>query len=125
MSFASDYGLRPTDCRELERLVRRRLWGRWLLIFERTEAQEVYARIVAPWNTPDHSAFLIERQGSMLLLTDRVANPVGDSVSRHHLIPQVFDGILDVVTGREDDSEGQAEKDHYMRRATDMQPRVI
>src|SRR5689334_22368371 len=57
--------------------------GGWSVRFDRFDDNELFARLLAPGSDDDNSAFLIERQPSGVILTDRLSNHVKDHCSIH------------------------------------------
>jgi len=49
------------------------LLGRWSLITESGDEGELYGRLLPPWGNSRHSAFLIEREDEVVILTDNLS----------------------------------------------------
>jgi hypothetical protein len=51
-----------------------RLVGRWTLETESGDEGELYARLLAPWSDGRRSAFLLERENDVIILTDNLSD---------------------------------------------------
>lgn len=70
----------------------------WSADFETGDGDEdVYARIVGPWADRSYSAFLIERQGCHVILTDRVTERFSDCVTCHASVSAAMDRVRSLV----------------------------
>jgi hypothetical protein len=49
------------------------LLGRWSLLTESGDEGELYARLMPPWGNDRRSAFLLERNNNVVILTDNLS----------------------------------------------------
>jgi hypothetical protein len=74
--------------------------GRWSVEFEQgDEGDCVFARLRGPWSDDHSSAFLLERRGERIVLTDRLANAWADHVTIHRTVAAAMDRVWSVVLG--------------------------
>lgn len=74
--------------------------GRWSVEFEHGDEDDgVFARLRGPWSDNHSSAFLIERRGEQIVLTDRLANSWADHMTTHRSIAAALDRVWSVVLG--------------------------
>lgn len=74
--------------------------GRWSVEFEHGDEDDcVFARLRGPWSDNHSSAFLIERRGEQIVLTDRLANSWADHTTTHRSIAAAMDRVWSVVLG--------------------------
>src|SRR5689334_14539406 len=89
-----------TEDREAILTASREFSDSWSTEFETGDEDEVYARIVAPWCEPNHSAFLLERQGSEIVLTDRLSETFSDCISLYPSILAAMHQVYSVASMR-------------------------
>jgi len=76
----------------------RALPGSWSADFETGDGDDdVYARIVGPWADRSYSAFLIERQGCHVILTDRLTERFSDCVTCYESVPAAMDRVRSLI----------------------------
>jgi hypothetical protein len=78
----SHQGLTRNDC-SIIAACGTQLPGGWSVRFDRFADSELFARLLAPGSDDDNSAFLIERQPTGVILTDRLSNHIKDHCSIH------------------------------------------
>jgi hypothetical protein len=84
--------------RELIATALRDLPRSWSADFETGDGDEdVYARIIGPWTDRSYSAFLIERQGCHVILTDRVTERFADCVTCHANVPAAMNRVRTLI----------------------------
>jgi hypothetical protein len=76
------HGLTLDDCATIAECGAE-LPGAWSVHFDRFDGRELFARLIAPGNDDHASAFLIERQSTAIILTDRLSNHIKDHCSMH------------------------------------------
>jgi hypothetical protein len=85
------------DC-ELIVAAMRALPGNWSVDFETGDGDDdIYARIVGPWTDRTYSAFLVERQGCHIILTDRLTERFSDCVTCHPSVPAAMHRVQHLV----------------------------
>ncbi len=70
----------------------------WRIVPDENDVHEVYARVVPPWNT-DLSAFLIDREGHGIILTDNISVETHPVISVVWNIQDAIDHIAAVLFG--------------------------
>jgi hypothetical protein len=75
------------------------LHGRWSLVTESGDERELYARLLPPWGTAQHSAFLLEREDNVVILTDNLSDPDCCRVSGFPNVVSAMEVVRRVVLG--------------------------
>jgi hypothetical protein len=68
----------------------------WCVSLETTDSEETYARVVPPWDK-NASAFLIDREGHGLVLTDNLSDPTGPVMQGACDVRDVMDCLAGVA----------------------------
>jgi hypothetical protein len=88
--------LSPDECRAIAE-AGRRLPGEWSVVFEAVEDGAVFARLLPPDSDGQSSAFLIERHGDRVILTDRLSNELADAFTRHPDVADALEAAEDII----------------------------
>lgn len=88
-SAVPTYGLSAGD-RALMDAFARALPPGWELVLEAGEPDETYARLVSPYCDPSLSAFLVEREAGVLILTDRLSDPYREELRSYASLPEAL-----------------------------------
>jgi hypothetical protein len=91
-------GLSPDECHTIAE-AGRRLPGEWSVVFEAVEDGAVFARLLPPGSDGQSSAFLIERHGDRVILTDRLSDELADAFTRHPDVADALEAAEDVIFG--------------------------
>jgi hypothetical protein len=75
------------------------LQGRWSLLTESGDEGEVYARLLPPWGDIDRSAFLLEREDNVVILTDNLSEAERCRVSGFPSAAAAMEAVRRVVVG--------------------------
>jgi hypothetical protein len=75
------------------------LLGRWLLVTETGEEGEYYGRLLPPWGDSQRSAFLLEREDDLIILTDNLSKWDRCDVTRFPSAAQAMQAVHRVVHG--------------------------
>lgn len=93
---SAEYGLSRQDFLDLTVLATT-LGPDWTVIIECGDGADAYARLVAPWNGPCASAFLIEREADAVTVTNRLSNLTDDVVTAHPGMDEAIDIIRQTI----------------------------
>ena len=77
------------------------LGGRWSLHIESGDEGEVYGRLLPPWGDDTRSAFLLEREDNVVILTDNLSDLQRCRVSGFPDAAAAMRTVRRVVTGEE------------------------
>lgn len=95
---ALEYGIGMDDAAQLA-VFTMTLAGSWVMAVEYGDDTEAYARFMAPWHEPCASAFLVERQAGLAVVTDRLSNSREDIVTTHLSMDDAIKTIRRTILG--------------------------
>jgi hypothetical protein len=75
------------------------LQGHWSLLTESGDEGELYVRLLPPWGDNRHSAFLIEREEKVVILTDNLSETERCRVSGFPSAALAMETVRRVVLG--------------------------
>ncbi len=76
-----------------------RLRGRWTCLTESGDEGELYARLLPPWGDGQRSAFLLERENGVVILTDNLSESDRCRVTGFASAAAAMDTVQRVVMG--------------------------
>ena len=71
----------------------------WHVTLETIDNQEIYARVIPPWNA-NLSAFLIDREGHGVILTDNISDDTHPVISVLCDVHDAIDRVVSVVSAQ-------------------------
>jgi hypothetical protein len=107
-----EYGIGMDDAAQLA-VFTTTLAGSWVMAVEYGDDTEPYARLMAPWHEPCSSAFLVERQAGLAVVTDRLSNPREDIVTTHLGMDDAIKTIRRTILGALTACRGTNDLDQY------------
>ena len=81
------------------RTVLPQLLGRWSILTESGDEGELYARLMPPWGDDRRSAFLLEREDNVVILTDNLSEAEHCRVSGFPSTTAAMEAVRRVVLG--------------------------
>ena len=75
------------------------LLGRWSMLTESGGEEELYARLLPPWGDGRQSAFLLERDNNVVILTDNLSEAERCRVTGFPNAALAMDAVQRVVRG--------------------------
>jgi len=75
------------------------LGGTWSVLTEAGDDGDVYARLLPPWGDQHRSAFLVEREDKVVILTDNLSEPNRCRISGHPSVGAAMEAVRRVVVG--------------------------
>ena len=73
--------------------------GAWFVDIDESPYGDSYACLIPPWSDGLMSAFLIERQSEVVVLTDRLSNEVRDIVTTCSSVAEAMAVVVATVAG--------------------------
>lgn len=105
-----EYGIGMDDAEQIA-VFATTLAGNWVMTVEYGDDTEPYARLIAPWHEPCSSAFLVERQAGLVVVTDCLSNPQEDIVKTHLGMDDAIKTIRRTILGALTACRGTNERD--------------
>jgi hypothetical protein len=75
------------------------LSGKWSVLTESGDEGEFYARVLPPWGDGRHSAFLLERERDVIILTDNLSEADRCRVCGFPSAAMAMEAVQKVVRG--------------------------
>ena len=73
--------------------------GTWFVDIDESPYGDSYACLIPPWSDGLMSAFLIERQSELVVLTDRLSDAARDVMTAYPSVAETLAAVVETLTG--------------------------